>query len=59
MAVLAWFDMYEEENFEIYRQLMDNGVNVICSNEPMLAQKFLKDYYYEYYKKKKRHLNEK
>ena len=52
MAVLVWFDMYEIENFEIYKQLIDNGVNVICSNEPMLAKKYVKKYY-KYYKKKK------
>ena len=50
MAVLAWFDMYEEENFEIYKYLHDNGVNIICCNEPMLAKKFSKEYYYKFYK---------
>lgn len=53
MAVLVWFDMLDEENFEIYRQLVENGVNVICSNEPVLAKKFLNEYYYQFYKKKK------
>lgn len=53
MAVLVWFDMYDPENFEIYSQLIENGVNVICCNEPMLAKKFVNEYYKQYYKKKK------
>ena len=51
MAVLVWFDMLDEENFNVYRQLIDNGVNVICSNEPMLAKKYVNEYYYKFYKK--------
>ena len=51
MAVLVWFDMLDEENFSVYKWLIDNGVNVICSNEPMLAKKYVKEYYNKFYKK--------
>ena len=53
MAVLVWFDMIDEENFDIYRQLINNRVNVICSNEPALAKKFVEEYYRKYYRVKK------
>ena len=52
MAVLVWFDMLDEENFDIYKQLFENGVDVICSNEPALAKRFVKKYYKKFYKKK-------
>ena len=52
MAVLVWFDMLDEENFDIYKQLIENGVDVICSNEPALAKRFVKKYYKKFYKKK-------
>ena len=48
MAVLAWFDMGDTENIEIFRQLIENGVDVICCNNPLLARKYLR-----YYKKQK------
>ena len=51
MAVLVWFEMLDEENFGVYKWLIDNGVNVICSNEPMLAKKYVKEYYNKFYKK--------
>ena len=51
MAILVWFDMLDEENFGIYKRLIQNGVNVICSNEPMLAKKYVDEYYHQYYKK--------
>ena len=51
MAVLVWFEMLDEENFSVYKWLIDNGVNVICSNEPMLAKKYVKEYYNKFYKK--------
>ena len=50
MAVLVWFEMDDIENDEIYRQLVENGVDIICSNEPVLAKKYLR-YYYYYLKK--------
>jgi len=45
--------MIDEENFDIYRQLIDNRVNAICSNEPALAKKFVEEYYDKYYRVKK------
>ena len=53
MAVLVWFDMLDEENFDVYKTLINNGVNIICSNEPMLAKKYIKEYYHQYHQKQK------
>ena len=50
MAVLVWFDMDEEENEKIFKTLIENGVDVICCNEPLLAKKYVK--YYNYKKRK-------
>lgn len=47
MPVLVWFEMAEEENDEIYQQLIENGVDIICSNEPLLAKKYIKYYYFK------------
>jgi len=47
MPVLVWFEMDEEENNEIYQLLIENGVDIICSNEPLLAKKYIKYYYYK------------
>ena len=47
MAVLAWFDMQEEENETIFNYLIENGVDIICSNEPLLARKYIKYYNYK------------
>ena len=44
MAVLAWFDMIDEETPDLYRQLIENGVDIICSNDPLLARKYIKYY---------------
>lgn len=52
MPVLVWFDMDEEENNEIYQQLIENGVDIICSNEPLLAKKYIKYYYFKNKKKR-------
>ena len=49
MSVLAWFAIRDEENERIYKELLDNKVDVICCNEPLRATKY-RDYYY---KKKK------
>ena len=54
MKVLVWFEMIDEENFDVYKQLIDNGVNIICSNEPVLAKRFVEKYYYKYYRKKRK-----
>jgi glycerophosphoryl diester phosphodiesterase len=50
MAVLVWFDMDEEENEKIFKRIIENGVDIICCNEPLLAKKYIK--YYNYRKKK-------
>lgn len=47
MPVLVWFEMDEEENNEIYKLLIENGVDIICSNEPLLAKKYIKYYYFK------------
>ena len=52
MAVLVWFDMNEEENEEIFKRLIENGVDIICCNEPLLAKKYVKFYYYKNYNMK-------
>ena len=54
MTVLVWFEMIDEENFDVYKKLIDNGVNIICSNEPVLAKRFVEKYYYKYYRKKRK-----
>ena len=38
MTVLFWFDMDEEENNEIYKQFIENGVDIIYWNEPLLKK---------------------
>ena len=48
MAVLAWFDMVDTETTEIYKELIENGVDIICCNDPLLARKYIR-----YYKIKK------
>ena len=45
MAVLAWFDIEDGETTEIYKQLIENGVDIICCNDPLLARKYIR--YYE------------
>ena len=46
MAVMAWFGLADEENTEIYKQLINNGVDIICCNVPLLARKFRDNYYF-------------
>jgi glycerophosphoryl diester phosphodiesterase len=46
MAIQAWFDMSEPEHTHIYKQLIQNGADIICSNNPLLA-KMYRDNYYE------------
>ena len=57
MKVLVWFEMIDEENFDIYKTLIDNGVDIICSNEPALAKRFVENIYYQYYRKRRRRRN--
>ena len=54
MAVFVWFEMVDEENFEVYKDLIDKGVNIICSNEPALAKRFVDKYYNRFYRKRRR-----
>ena len=46
MAVMAWFGLTDEENTDIYKQLIKNGVDAICCNVPLLARKFRDNYYF-------------
>ena len=45
MAVLAWMRMRDKENYEVYKRLADNGVDVICCNDPVSAKKFRDNFY--------------
>ena len=45
MAIVAWIDIDDFENIDIYKQLIENGVDVICCNRPDLAKYYIKDYY--------------
>ena len=45
MSVMAWFLMNQKENDEIYKKLIENGVDVINCNEPVKAKKFRDNYY--------------
>ena len=39
-AVMAWFKMKEKEKEEIYKNLFDYGIDVICYNESNKAKYF-------------------
>ena len=39
IAVMVWFLLRDRENDEIYKKLIENGVDVICSNDPVKAKK--------------------
>ena len=45
MAVLTYFGMDNLENNEIYKQLIQNGVDIICCNKPVLAKAYRDSYY--------------
>ena len=45
MAIQSWFNMGEEENTKIYKQLIENGVDIICTNVPLLSKTFRDNYY--------------
>jgi len=45
MAVMAWFLLGEKENDNLYKTLIENGVDVICSNDPVKAKIFRDNYY--------------
>ena len=52
MAVLAWFDIVEQGNEKEFISLIENGVDIICCNDPLLAKKSVKYYNYKKYKKR-------
>ena len=45
MAIQAWFGMEEEESTVIYKELIKNGADIICTNMPLLAKKYRDNYY--------------
>ena len=45
MAIQAWFSMTDEEDTKIYKQLIKNGADIICTNMTLLAKKFRDNYY--------------
>ena len=45
MAIVVWFSMYEEESTYIYKNMIENGVDVICCNAPLLAKIYRDSYY--------------
>jgi len=45
MAVMAWFLPRQKENNRLYKKLIENGVDVICCNEPVKAKRFRDNYY--------------
>ena len=45
MAIIAWIDINEVENIDMYKVLIENGVDAICCNNLKLAKNFIKDYY--------------
>ena len=47
MAIQSWFNMGEEENTKIYKQLIQNGADIICTNVPLLAKIYRDNYYDE------------
>ena len=47
MAIQSWFSMGEEENTKIYKQLIENGADIICTNVPLLAKIFRDNYFDE------------
>ena len=38
MAVFVYFGMNDSENYQKYDKLVNYGVDVICSNDPVLAK---------------------
>ena len=52
MAVIAWFGMNDLETNDIYKSLIENGVDSIISNYPKEAKTF-RDNYYKKLKNKK------
>ena len=47
MAIQSWFSMGDEESTDIYKQLIENGADIICTNMPLLA-KIYRDNYFDF-----------
>lgn len=47
MAVVGWFKMIEDENLEHYKKMINDGVDVICANYPLIAKKYRDSIYNE------------
>ena len=45
MAIQSWFGMEDEENTVIYKELIKNGADIICTNVPLLAKIYRDNYY--------------
>lgn len=45
MAIIAWIDVFEEDTIDIYNQLIENKVDVICCNRPNMLQAYLKKHH--------------
>ena len=45
MAIIGWIDILENENFTMYKQLIENGADVICCNIPSMARDYVNYYY--------------
>ena len=46
MAIQAWLSLTQEESTEIYKTLIQNGVDIICCNVPLLDKKYRDNYYF-------------
>ena len=45
IGVMTWFYMGFQEDTREYERLIKLGVDIICSNDPLLAKKFRDSYY--------------
>ena len=45
MAVIGWFGIRDDDKLENYKQLINNGVDVICCNYPLIAKKYRDNLY--------------
>ena len=45
IGVMTWFYMGFQEDTREYERLINLGVDIICSNDPLLAKKFRDNYY--------------
>jgi len=49
MAVVGWFKMDEEEGIEHFKKLIEDGVDVICTNYPLIAKEYRDSLYKKEY----------